>query len=66
MKFVSSIVTLLAAAFLGGVASIEVGETFPKGLKLHHGFPPESISLDDRVAGKNVLIVGLPGAFTPT
>lgn len=66
MKFVSSIVTLLAASFLGGVASIEVGETFPEGLKLHHGFPPESISLDDRIAGKNVLIVGLPGAFTPT
>jgi len=35
-------------------------------MTLHHGFPPETISLDERFSKKNVLIIGLPGAFTPT
>jgi len=46
--------------------AIEIGERIPKDLTLHHGFPPETISLDDRMANKKVLLIGLPGAFTPT
>lgn len=64
MKIVSCIVSFLAA--VASVAAIDVGDEIPSGLTLHHGFPPENISLDDRLKGKNVLIVGLPGAFTPT
>lgn len=30
------------------------------------GFPPEAIDMDKYCAGKKVVIVGLPGAFTPT
>ena len=31
------------------------------------GFPdPKTINIPDYCAGKNVIIVGLPGAFTPT
>ena len=31
------------------------------------GFPdPQSINLSDYCAGKNILLIGLPGAFTPT
>ena len=31
------------------------------------GFPdPKSINLSDYCAGKNILLIGLPGAFTPT
>ena len=30
------------------------------------GFPPAKIDLAKRVAGKKVVVVGLPGAFTPT
>ncbi len=66
MKIASSIAAFLAAALVGGAAAIDVGDTIPSDLTLHHGFPPENISLDDRLSGKNVLIVGLPGAFTPT
>ena len=56
--------TPLAAA--PRASAIDVGEKVPSGLTLHHGFPPERIDLDERLAGKNVLLVGLPGAFTPT
>jgi len=48
------------------IDAIEIGERIPKDLTLHHGFPPETISLDDRMANKKVLLIGLPGAFTPT
>jgi 2-Cys peroxiredoxin 5 len=64
MKIASSIVALLAA--FGSVSAIDVGDTIPADLTLHHGFPPERISLDGRLSGKNVLLLGLPGAFTPT
>lgn len=68
MKIASS--SGIAGAFLAAIAAvavaIDVGDTVPSGLTLHHGFPPEEISLDDRLKGKNVVIVGLPGAFTPT
>jgi len=69
MKIVSSIVGVFlaaAAASLHSAAAVDVGDTIPADLTLHHGFPPEQISLDDRLKGKNVLMVGLPGAFTPT
>ena len=62
---------LLKALFLGivciaGASAVKVGDEIPKGVDLHFGFPPEKISLAERVAGKKVILVGLPGAFTPT
>ena len=30
------------------------------------GFPPEKISLRGYTAGRKVILMGLPGAFTPT
>lgn len=33
---------------------------------LHHGFPPEKIDLANYSANKSIILVGLPGAFTPT
>jgi peroxiredoxin len=34
---------------------------------LDFGFgPPLKIKMPDRIAGKKVILVGLPGAFTPT
>jgi len=36
-------------------------------VELMQGFPdPKQINITDYCAGKNVIIVGLPGAFTPT
>jgi len=52
----ASIVSLNAAA---------VGDAVPNvGLDL--GFPPEKVVLSDYCKGKKVVLVGLPGAFTPT
>ena len=64
MKIAAFFFAVLATLALAN--AIDVGDDFPEGLTLHHGFPPETIKLDDRLKGKNVLIVGLPGAFTPT
>jgi len=57
----SSLVLGLAAC----ASAINVGDKIPS-ISLDYGFPPEKINLADRVAGKKVVIVGLPGAFTPT
>jgi 2-Cys peroxiredoxin 5 len=62
---------LLLQVLLAGVLStaafaINVGDKIPGDVDLHYGFPPERISVKDRVAGKKVLLIGLPGAFTPT
>jgi peroxiredoxin len=58
---------LLQTLLLLGVASsIKVGESIPDDVDLHFGFPPERINVKDRVAGKKVILLGLPGAFTPT
>ena len=43
----------------------KVGDTFP-AVELDHGFPPNKIDMTKRLAGKKTIIVGLPGAFTPT
>jgi 2-Cys peroxiredoxin 5 len=46
-------------------AQIKVGEKIPS-VELDLGFPPEKIDVAKRIAGKKVVLVGLPGAFTPT
>ena len=64
MKLLSTLVLGLAAA---AASAIKVGDKFPTGLTLDYGFDPvEKIDLSARISKKNVLVVGLPGAFTPT
>jgi peroxiredoxin len=65
-------VTMLRSLFLGMLLSIfsvaiavEVGDSIPS-IERHHNFPPNKINLADRLANKRAIIVGLPGAFTPT
>lgn len=57
---------LLLVALLALAAAVKVGDKIPSDVDLHFGFPPENISLSQRIADKKVILVGLPGAFTPT
>mmetsp|Transcript_148056 Transcript_148056/g.258252 ORF Transcript_148056/g.258252 Transcript_148056/m.258252 type:complete len:116 (-) Transcript_148056:707-1054(-) len=43
---------------------IAVGSKFPD-VELDFGFPPEKINMLERLKEKKVIIMGLPGAFTP-
>jgi len=43
---------------------IKVGAKFPN-VDLHLGFPPEKVNMPERLKGKKVIVLGLPGAFTP-
>ena len=59
-------VLVLCSAVIAHVGAVEVGDSIPDNVNLHFGFPPAVINVKERVAGKNVILVGLPGAFTPT
>jgi len=45
--------------------NVAVGDSVPS-VDLHEGFPPEMVNLADYSKGKKMILVGLPGAFTPT
>ena len=71
MRFVPNLVTIttiLLAWFvdpIAALAAIQPGDKLP-WVDLHWGFPPQRINLPMYCAGRKVIIVGLPGAFTPT
>ena len=45
---------------------VAVGDKFP-AVDLDFGFdPPAKVPMAERLAGKKTIVVGLPGAFTPT
>lgn len=61
---------LATATIWGGSAipfvnSVKVGDKLPSA-EVHSGFPPAKIDFREYTANKSVVIVGLPGAFTPT
>lgn len=56
---------MFAAFGAACINAIAVGDKVPS-IDLDYGFPPKKINLAERVAGKNVILVSLPGAFTPT
>mmetsp|Transcript_4172 Transcript_4172/g.13348 ORF Transcript_4172/g.13348 Transcript_4172/m.13348 type:complete len:115 (-) Transcript_4172:837-1181(-) len=43
---------------------IKAGDKFPKS-ELHLGFPPDKVDMQERLKEKKVVILSLPGAFTP-
>jgi peroxiredoxin len=53
-------------ALLVAAGAVEIGYKIPEDIELHKGFPPEKVNLAKYIAGRNVILVGLPGAFTPT
>jgi len=59
--FVSSVLAVSTSAF----SAIKAGDTIP-ATSLHSGFPPAFLNSLEYTAKKNVIVVGLPGAFTPT
>jgi len=44
---------------------LKIGDTVPD-VCLHDGFPPKMVSLPELCKGKKIVLVGLPGAYTPT
>ena len=45
---------------------VKVGDRIP-AVNLHEGFgPPKMVNVAQYCKGRKVIIVGLPGAFTPT
>lgn len=67
MRLLKALFLAIACSIVGAVsAAIQVGERIPNNVNLHMGFPPSKIDLAERIAGKKVILVGLPGAFTPT
>jgi peroxiredoxin len=46
-------------------ASVAVGDKIPN-VALDKGFPPLKVPLFDHCQGKKIVLVGMPGAFTPT
>jgi len=53
------------ATALTSARAIAVGDKVPD-VGLDKGFPPEKVMMGDFCKGKKVVVVGLPGAFTPT
>lgn len=45
--------------------AIKVGDALPD-VSLDEGFPPEKVKMKEFCSGKTFVLVGLPGAFTPT
>ena len=55
----------LLPAVCAAAAVAKPGDRVP-AVSLDFGFPPEKVNLAERAAGKKIILVGLPGAFTPT
>ena len=56
----------VAAALMCVAEAINVGDKIPDHLELHVGFKPKTINLAEYIKGRDVILMGLPGAFTPT
>jgi peroxiredoxin len=55
----------MGSLFASRSLSVSVGDAVPR-VSLDQGFPPVKVPLADYCKGKKIVLVGLPGAFTPT
>ena len=61
----TAIATVLLCSAVASAFTIKAGDKVPAA-DLHFGFPPTFVSTEEYLADRNVIVVGLPGAFTPT
>ena len=66
MLFKSAIKSAFAAHAPLTRTNLAVGDSLPASTTLVKEFPNELVDVPARLAGKKTIIVGLPGAFTPT
>ena len=66
MLFKSAIKSAFAAHAPLTRTNLAVGDSIPAGTTLVREFPNELVDMPARLAGKKTIVVGLPGAFTPT
>jgi len=52
-------------AAVGEAPNVKIGDQVPD-VTFDSDFPPQKVKLRDLTKGKRVVLVGLPGAFTPT
>jgi len=56
---------MLLSTVVNALAPIKAGDKIP-AVNMHFGFPPTMVNVAEYCEGRNVVVVGLPGAFTPT
>ena len=66
MKVISVVLFALCAVTTRALSAIKAGNKLPQATLFWNFGPPLKINVAEYAAGKNMLIVGLPGAFTPT
>lgn len=64
-RVAQGVVRPLARSHTRGLA-VAVGDKFPSVEVDHASWPPTAFNLAEKIADKKVILVGLPGAFTPT
>jgi peroxiredoxin len=65
MRVLSLVTAALLVCQSAAFSAIKVGSKMPS-VDLDFGFPPTKVNMASYTAGKKTLVVGLPGAFTPT
>ena len=66
MLFKSALKSAFAAHAPLTRTNLAVGDAIPAGTTLVSEFPNELVDMPARLAGKRTIVVGMPGALTPT
>ena len=61
----AAVAAVMLFSAVASAFTIKPGDKVP-AVDLHFGFPPTMVNAAEYCADRNVIIVGLPGAFTPT